>query len=96
MRLLPVKVPNNADSHERYGEARKVRLSLYDGGEKRRECATVAIHYPKGLHHPREVIVFRGSVEQARELAQRLAPIVDAWFFSSGGKVKGAENEHHD
>jgi hypothetical protein len=87
MRLLPVVVPNKATHHERLGETRKVRLSLYEDRRSGQMTATVAMHYPKGLHHPREVIVFRGTVEQARELAQRLAPIVDAWFFSSGGKV---------
>lgn len=86
--MRPVTTHNNADTHERFGEARKVRLSLYDCGEKRDECGTVAVLHPKG-----QQLVFRGPVKQARELAERLAPVIDSWFFAAGGK-KAKEVQH--
>ncbi len=84
--MKPVTTHNNADIHERYGEARKVRLSLYDGGEKRDECGTVAVCYPSANGYPNQQLVFRGTVKQARELAERLGPVIDAWFFAVGGR----------
>lgn len=74
--------PNNAQSHELYGVHRRVRVGIYPGFDAFlavRSIGSMSLGFA-----PSWVTIHRGNVDEMRDLAARLGPILDRYASAAG------------
>lgn len=84
--MKAIHPPNKAQSHEHFGDYRRVRVGIF--AKSPAVLAVKAVSGGKMRFGPDWVNVARGENDEMRELAARLAAVIDRYASACGLEVE--------